>query len=67
MRNAALQAVAPNAAKSTQVHSARHGPGVRRPRHYQKIERGAPDIRLSTTKKLADCLEVTLADLMHGA
>lgn len=34
--------------------------------HYQKIERGALDVRLSTAKKLADCFGVTLAELMRG-
>jgi transcriptional regulator with XRE-family HTH domain len=34
--------------------------------HYQKIERGDLDVRLSTAKKLANCFEVTLAELMRG-
>jgi len=34
--------------------------------HYQKIERGALDVRLSTAKKLANCFDVTLAELMRG-
>lgn len=34
--------------------------------HYQKIERGDLDVRLSTAKKLADCYGVTLAELMRG-
>jgi transcriptional regulator with XRE-family HTH domain len=34
--------------------------------HYQKIERGDLDVRLSTARKLADCFGVTLAQLMRG-
>jgi transcriptional regulator with XRE-family HTH domain len=34
--------------------------------HYQKIERGDLDVRLSTAAKLADCFGVTLAELMRG-
>lgn len=34
--------------------------------HYQKIERGDLDPRLSTLKKLADCFGVTLAVLLRG-
>lgn len=34
--------------------------------HYQKIERGALDPRLSTLKKLAECFDVTLSELMKG-
>ena len=34
--------------------------------HYQKIERGDLDVRLSTAKKLATCFNVTLAELMRG-
>ena len=34
--------------------------------HYQKIERGALDPRLTTLKKLADALGVTLAELLRG-
>jgi transcriptional regulator with XRE-family HTH domain len=34
--------------------------------HYQKIERGALDVRLSTARKLAECFEVTLSELMRG-
>jgi transcriptional regulator with XRE-family HTH domain len=34
--------------------------------HYQKIERGDLDPRLSTLKKLADCFGVTLASLLRG-
>ena len=32
--------------------------------HYQKLERGALDPRLSTLRKLADSFGVTLAELM---
>lgn len=34
--------------------------------HYQKIERGDLDVRLSTAKKLAKCFDVTLSELMRG-
>jgi transcriptional regulator with XRE-family HTH domain len=34
--------------------------------HYQKIERGVLDVRLSTIEKLAECFGVTLAELMRG-
>ena len=34
--------------------------------HYQKIERGVLDARLSTLRRLADCFGVTLAELMRG-
>ena len=34
--------------------------------HYQKIERGDLDVRLSTVHKLAKCFGVTLAQLMRG-
>ena len=34
--------------------------------HYQKIERGDLDVRLSTAKKLAEAFGVTLAQLMRG-
>lgn len=34
--------------------------------HYQKIERGALDPRLSTLKKLAECFKVTLSELLLG-
>ena len=34
--------------------------------HYQKIERGDLDVRLSTAQKLAKCFGVTLAQLMRG-
>lgn len=34
--------------------------------HYQKIERGALDPRLSTLKKLAECFDVTLSELLRG-
>lgn len=34
--------------------------------HYQKIERGDLDVRLSTASKLARCFDVTLAELMRG-
>jgi transcriptional regulator with XRE-family HTH domain len=34
--------------------------------HYQKIERGDLDVRLSTAKRLAEYFGVTLAELMRG-
>jgi transcriptional regulator with XRE-family HTH domain len=34
--------------------------------HYQKIERGDLDVRISTAQKLARCFEVTLSELMRG-
>jgi transcriptional regulator with XRE-family HTH domain len=34
--------------------------------HYQKIERGDLDARLSTLKRLADCFRVTLSQLLEG-
>jgi transcriptional regulator with XRE-family HTH domain len=34
--------------------------------HYQKIERGDLDVRLSTAKKLAECFGVTFAELVKG-
>lgn len=34
--------------------------------HYQKIERGDLDARLSTLKKLAGCFDVTLSVLLKG-
>lgn len=34
--------------------------------HYQRIERGKLDVRLSTIKKLADCFGVTLGQMMRG-
>lgn len=34
--------------------------------HYQKIERGDLDVRLSTAQKLAKCFGVTLTELMRG-
>ena len=34
--------------------------------HYQKIERGDLDVRLSTAQKLAKCFGVTLSELMRG-
>ncbi|HEY1548356.1 MAG TPA: helix-turn-helix transcriptional regulator [Kofleriaceae bacterium] len=34
--------------------------------HYQKIERGDLDVRLSTAQKLAECFGITLAQLMRG-
>jgi hypothetical protein len=34
--------------------------------HYQKIERGHLDVRLSTAQKLAECFGVTLSELMRG-
>jgi transcriptional regulator with XRE-family HTH domain len=34
--------------------------------HYQKIERGDLDVRLSTAQKLAECFGVTLAQLLRG-
>jgi predicted transcriptional regulator len=32
--------------------------------HYQKIDRGDLDVRLSTAKKLAECFEVS--ELLRG-
>lgn len=34
--------------------------------HYQKIERGDLDVRLSTAKKLAGCFGITLSELLRG-
>lgn len=34
--------------------------------HYQKIERGDLDPRLTTLKKLAECFDVTVAELLEG-
>lgn len=34
--------------------------------HYQRIERGVLDIKLSTLEKLSECFDVTLATLMRG-
>ncbi|MFC1482489.1 helix-turn-helix domain-containing protein [Myxococcota bacterium] len=34
--------------------------------HYQKIERGVLDCRLTTLDRLADCFELTLSDLLEG-
>lgn len=34
--------------------------------HYQKIERGVLDLRLSTLKRLAECFDVSLSELMKG-
>jgi transcriptional regulator with XRE-family HTH domain len=34
--------------------------------HYQKIERGDLDVRLSTGKKLADCFGITLSELLRA-
>lgn len=34
--------------------------------HYQKIERGDLDPRLSTLAKLAECFDVTLSELLEG-
>jgi transcriptional regulator with XRE-family HTH domain len=34
--------------------------------HYQTIERGDLDVRLSTAQKLAKCFGVTLSELMRG-
>jgi transcriptional regulator with XRE-family HTH domain len=34
--------------------------------HYQKLERGVLDPRLSTLEKLAGCFDVSLAELMKG-
>jgi transcriptional regulator with XRE-family HTH domain len=34
--------------------------------HYQKIERGDLDARLSTLKKLAECFDVSLSELLRG-
>jgi transcriptional regulator with XRE-family HTH domain len=33
--------------------------------HYQKIERGVLDVRLSTMEKLAEAFGVTLAELLR--
>lgn len=34
--------------------------------HYQKIERGDLDARLSTLKKLAESFDVSLSELLRG-
>jgi transcriptional regulator with XRE-family HTH domain len=34
--------------------------------HYQKIERGVLDARLSTLRRLAACFEVSLSELLKG-
>lgn len=34
--------------------------------HYQKIERGDLDVRLTTAEKLARCFGITLSQLMRG-
>ena len=34
--------------------------------HYQKIERGALDARLSTLLRLAECFRVSLSELVRG-
>lgn len=34
--------------------------------HYQKIERGALDPRLSTIERMADCFDVELSELLEG-
>jgi predicted transcriptional regulator len=34
--------------------------------HYQKIERGAPDPRLSTVVKLAETIGMPVAELLKG-
>jgi transcriptional regulator with XRE-family HTH domain len=34
--------------------------------HYQKLERGVLDARLSTLKKLADAFDVTLSEFLKG-
>ena len=34
--------------------------------HYQKIERGALDARLSTLQRLADAYGVAMAELLRG-
>jgi transcriptional regulator with XRE-family HTH domain len=34
--------------------------------HYQKIERGDLDARLSTLRKLANAYNVTLSELLKG-
>ncbi len=34
--------------------------------HYQKIERGDLDVRLSTIQKLANCFGVSLSALLRG-
>jgi transcriptional regulator with XRE-family HTH domain len=34
--------------------------------HYQKIERGVLDVRLSTLEKLAQCFGVSLAEMFEG-
>jgi transcriptional regulator with XRE-family HTH domain len=33
--------------------------------HYQKIERGVLDVRLSTMEKLAECFDVSLTELLR--
>jgi transcriptional regulator with XRE-family HTH domain len=33
--------------------------------HYQKIERGVLDVRLSTLSKLASCFGLTVSDLLR--
>jgi transcriptional regulator with XRE-family HTH domain len=34
--------------------------------HYQKIERGDLDVRLSTAQKIAGCFGIGLSELMRG-
>lgn len=34
--------------------------------HYQKIERGDLDPRLSTLMKLADCFDISVSELLKG-
>lgn len=34
--------------------------------HYQRIERGVLDVRLSTMQKLAECFGITLSQLLRG-
>lgn len=34
--------------------------------HYQRIERGVLDVKLSTMARLAEAFDVTLATLMRG-
>jgi transcriptional regulator with XRE-family HTH domain len=34
--------------------------------HYQKIERGVLDPRLSTLARLAECFKVSLSELLKG-
>lgn len=34
--------------------------------HYQRIERGVQDPRLTTLQKLAECFELSLSQLLRG-